>query len=79
MHVFENFKEVKAAIGTEVGVSEWLDLTQKRIDQFAEAATSSLFTSMNSALNANCQRRPQSLTGCLRFHWHPGLSGRLPA
>jgi len=37
MHVFENFKEVKAAIGTEVGVSEWLDLTQKRIDQFAEA------------------------------------------
>src|SRR3974390_3161233 len=37
MHVFENFEEVKAAIGTEVGLSEWLEGTQKRIEQFSEA------------------------------------------
>src|SRR3974377_643014 len=37
MHIFENFEEVKAAIGTEVGASEWLEGTQKPMHPFAEA------------------------------------------
>jgi acyl dehydratase len=37
MHVFKNFGEVKAAVGTEVGVSDWVEVTQERIDRFAEA------------------------------------------
>ena len=36
MRPFEDFKELKAAIGTEVGVSDWLEVTQQRIDRFAE-------------------------------------------
>ena len=36
MRTFEDFKELKAAIGTEVGVSDWLEVTQQRIDRFAE-------------------------------------------
>ena len=28
---------VKAAVGTELGTSEWLQITQERIDQFAQA------------------------------------------
>ena len=36
MRTFEDFKELKAAIGTEVGISDWLELTQQRIDRFAE-------------------------------------------
>ena len=37
MRVFNDFNELKAAVGTEVGVSDWIEITQERIDQFAEA------------------------------------------
>jgi acyl dehydratase len=37
MRVFKDFNEIKAAVGTEVGVSEWVEVTQERIDRFAEA------------------------------------------
>jgi acyl dehydratase len=37
MRVFKNFDELKAAVGTEVGVSEWIGVSQERIDRFAEA------------------------------------------
>jgi acyl dehydratase len=37
MRVFNDFNEVKAAVGTEVGVSDWVEVTQDRIDQFADA------------------------------------------
>jgi len=37
MRIFRDFDEVKAAVGTEVGVSDWIDVTQERIDQFARA------------------------------------------
>jgi acyl dehydratase len=37
MWIFKNFDEVKAAVGTEVGVSDWIDVTQERINQFAQA------------------------------------------
>lgn len=37
MRIFKDFKEVEAAVGTEVGVSDWVEVTQQRIDQFAQA------------------------------------------
>jgi acyl dehydratase len=37
MRVFEGFDELKAAAGNEVGVSDWVEVTQQRIDGFAEA------------------------------------------
>src|ERR671913_615221 len=37
MRIFKDFGEIKAAVGTEVGVSDWIEVTQKRIDQFARA------------------------------------------
>ena len=37
MRIFSDFNEIKAAVGTEIGVSEWVDITQDRINQFAEA------------------------------------------
>ena len=37
MRVFNDFKEVQAAVGSEVGVSDWVEVTQERIDKFAEA------------------------------------------
>jgi acyl dehydratase len=37
MRVFKDFDEIKAAVGTEVGVSNWIEVTQERIEQFAQA------------------------------------------
>ena len=37
MRIFSDFNEIKSAVGTEIGVSEWVEVTQERINQFAEA------------------------------------------
>lgn len=37
MRMFRDFNELKSAVGIEVGVSDWVEITQDRIDQFAEA------------------------------------------
>jgi acyl dehydratase len=37
MRVFTSFEELKAAVGSEIGVSDWVEVTQERIDRFAEA------------------------------------------
>jgi acyl dehydratase len=37
MRVFGEFDEIKSAIGTEIGVSDWVEVSQDRINRFAEA------------------------------------------
>jgi hypothetical protein len=37
MRIFSDFSEIKAAVGTEIGASEWVEITQDRINRFAEA------------------------------------------
>jgi acyl dehydratase len=37
MRIFDGFDELKSAVGTEVGVSDWIEVTQDRINRFAEA------------------------------------------
>jgi acyl dehydratase len=37
MRIFSDFDEFKAAVGTEIGASEWIDITQERINLFAQA------------------------------------------
>src|SRR6202045_2378542 len=37
MRIFSDFGEFKAAVGTEIGASEWVEITQDRINRFAEA------------------------------------------
>jgi acyl dehydratase len=37
MRVFSDLNELKSAVGTEVGVSDWIEITQDRINKFAEA------------------------------------------
>ena len=37
MRIFGDFKEIKSAIGTEIGASDWIEVTQERINLFAEA------------------------------------------
>lgn len=37
MRVFNDAAEIAAAAGTEIGVSEWVQISQDRIDMFADA------------------------------------------
>jgi len=37
MRIFNGFDEIKAAVGTEIGASDWFEITQDRINKFAEA------------------------------------------
>jgi len=37
MRIFSDFSEIKSAAGTEIGVSDWVEVSQDRINQFAEA------------------------------------------
>ena len=37
MRIFSDFDEIKSAVGTEIGVSDWIEVTQDRINKFAEA------------------------------------------
>ena len=37
MRIFNGFDEIKAAVGKEIGASEWIEITQDRINKFAEA------------------------------------------
>ena len=36
IHVFRNIAEIEAAVGTLVGTSPWIEVTQEMIDAFAE-------------------------------------------
>jgi len=37
MRIFNGFEEIKSAVGTEIGASDWIEITQDRIDKFADA------------------------------------------
>jgi len=37
MRIFSSFDEIKSAVGTEIGVSDWIEVSQERINLFAEA------------------------------------------
>ena len=37
MRVFKDFAELRAAVGQELGVSDWMEMTQERINTFADA------------------------------------------
>src|SRR4030095_14602842 len=37
MRVFSDFDELKSAVGSEIGVSDWMQVTQQQIERFADA------------------------------------------
>ncbi|HUA54168.1 MAG TPA: MaoC family dehydratase [Candidatus Sulfotelmatobacter sp.] len=38
VRVFKDFAELRAAVGQELGVSDWMTMTQERINTFADAS-----------------------------------------
>ena len=37
MRVFKSFEEIESAAGEEIGTTDWVEITQDRVDQFADA------------------------------------------
>jgi len=37
MRVFKDFDELKSAVGSQIGITDWIEITQERINTFAEA------------------------------------------
>ena len=37
MRVFSTFEEIDAAVGEEIGTTDWVEIDQDRVDKFAEA------------------------------------------
>lgn len=37
MRVFTTFEEIEAAAGEEIGTTDWVEITQERVDRFADA------------------------------------------
>ena len=37
MRTFSTFEEIQAAVGEEIGTSEWVEIDQERVDRFADA------------------------------------------
>ena len=37
MRVFTTFDEIEAAVGQEIGTTDWVQITQERVNEFAEA------------------------------------------
>ena len=42
--------DIRAAVGTEIGVSDWIDVAQERINQFAEATEDRQFIHVDEEL-----------------------------
>ena len=37
MRVFSSFEDIESASGEEIGTTDWVEITQERVDQFADA------------------------------------------
>ena len=37
MRVFSSFEDIESAAGEEIGTTDWVEITQERVDQFADA------------------------------------------
>ena len=66
--IFENPEELKAAVGKPLGVSEWLEIDQKRIDLFAEA------TGDHQWIHVDPERAKQGPFGATIAHGYLTLS-----
>ena len=67
MRVFNDFNDLKGAVGTEVGVSDWMEITQDpSTGSPKRPATSNGSTSTRNALHAKRPAGSRSRMDCSR-------------
>jgi hypothetical protein len=57
MHIFSDFSEFKAAVGSEIGASEWIEVTQERISLFASASLRRPPATINGSISTRSGRK----------------------
>ena len=57
MRIIKNVEELRSLVGQELGVSEWIEISQDRIDKFAEA------TGDHQWIHINVERAKKELPG----------------
>ena len=57
MRIVKNVEELRSLVGQELGVSEWIEISQDRIDKFAEA------TGDHQWIHINVERAKKELPG----------------
>ena len=68
MRIFNGFDEIKSAVGTEVGVSDWIEVTQDRISRFADATCDEQWIHVDQErAKRGCQAAPPSHMACSRW------------
>lgn len=72
MRVFAGPEELLEAVGEEIGVSSWLEVTQERVDQFAEA------TGDNQWIHIDPERAAEGPFGGTIAHGYLTLSLMVP-
>lgn len=68
MRVFEHYSELESLVGQEVGVSDWMEIDQARINQFADA------TGDHQWIHIDAQRAAQGPFGATIAHGFLTLS-----
>jgi hypothetical protein len=53
MREFKDFAELEAAVGTEIGLSDWIEITHDRINTFADATWDEQLIHVDEALAAS--------------------------
>jgi acyl dehydratase len=77
MRIFKTLDEITEAIGIELGASEWLEIDQQRIDQFAEATGDHQWIHVDPARAATGPFGATIAHGYLTLSLIPLLSGQV--
>ncbi|MEG9861706.1 MAG: MaoC family dehydratase [Parvularculales bacterium] len=79
MRTFENLEEYSACTGQEIGVSEWVDIDQSRINQFADATGDHQWIHLDGERTQKELGMPTIAHGYLTLSLLPMLSGKISA
>src|SRR5215218_9988788 len=77
MRILNNSKEIAAAAGEELGVSEWVAITQERIDLFADATGDHQWIHVDPERAADGPFGTTIAHGYLTLSMLPGLMGEI--
>lgn len=77
MTVFEGLDQVEAAVGTHIGFSDWLEITQERIDAFADATGDHQWIHIDPARAAEGPYGATIAHGYLTLSLLPALTAKL--
>ncbi|NBR78877.1 MAG: MaoC family dehydratase [Alphaproteobacteria bacterium] len=77
MRVFENLEEYASQVGQEIGVSDWMEVDQDRINMFAEATGDHQWIHLDAERTQKELGMPTIAHGFLTLSLLPVLSGQI--